>query len=124
MSQSPEELRAEIDATRANLSNDVDALTDHVSPSNIAGRQKEKVKDKVSEKVSGVRDRVMGTVDDARDRVGDHGGSGDGPGVGERARGAAGGREGVGLRRAGPGGLGHPRQPPGRGADRPGARGG
>lgn len=83
----PEQLRAEIDATRANLSNDVDALTDHVTPSNIAHRQTEKVKGKVSDAVSGVKDKVMGTVDDARDKVSSS--SHDGPGVGDRARDAA-----------------------------------
>lgn len=84
----PEQLRAEIDATRANLSNDVDALTDHVTPSNIAHRQTEKVKGKVSDAVSGVKDKVMGTVDDARDKISSDGGH-DGPGAGDRARDAA-----------------------------------
>lgn len=85
----PEQLRAEIDATRANLSNDVDALTDHVTPSNIAHRQTEKVKGKVSDAVSGVKDKVMGTVDDARDKVSSSGGGHDGPGATDRARDAA-----------------------------------
>ncbi|WP_200919300.1 DUF3618 domain-containing protein [Curtobacterium sp. Leaf261] len=40
----PDEIRAEIEATRGNLGSDVDALADKVNPSSIAHRQTEKVK--------------------------------------------------------------------------------
>ncbi len=65
--QSPEEIRAEIERTRQNLSTDVDAVTDKVSPSNIAQRQTDKVKDKVNT----VRERIMGSADDAGTRASD-----------------------------------------------------
>lgn len=67
MSTDPEQLRAEIERTRTNLSNDVDALTEHVAPANVAKRQTEKVKGAVSS----VKDRVMGTADDIVDTVTD-----------------------------------------------------
>jgi len=72
----PDEIRAQIDATRADLSYDVDALTDKVTPSKIAHRQTEKVKTKLTsakEAVMGVasdaKDSVMGAASDAKDGV-------------------------------------------------------
>lgn len=57
MSTDPDQIRAEIERTRGELSSDVDALADKVSPSNIAHRQVDKVRD-----VAGsVRERVMGS---------------------------------------------------------------
>jgi uncharacterized protein YjbJ (UPF0337 family) len=67
MTTDPDQLRAEIDRTRANLSNDVDALTEHVAPKNVAKRQADKVKGAVG----GVKDRVMGKADDLVDAVTD-----------------------------------------------------
>lgn len=67
MSENPEVLRANIERTRADLSADVDALADKVSPSHIVDRQTAKVKDSVRRGVSGVRDRVMGVADSASD---------------------------------------------------------
>lgn len=61
----PEEIRAEIDATRAELSSDVDALTDKVTPSKIAHRQTEKVKGKLTS----VKESIMGVASDAKDTV-------------------------------------------------------
>jgi len=60
MSDSPEEIRADIERTRQSLGQDVDALTDKVTPSKIAQRQT----DKVRAGLSGVRDRVMGAAHD------------------------------------------------------------
>ncbi|HEX8488409.1 MAG TPA: DUF3618 domain-containing protein, partial [Propionibacteriaceae bacterium] len=65
MSTSPEEIRAEIERTRANLSNDVDALADQANPKNIAKRKVESVK----EAGVGLKDRIMGSAQDAVDTV-------------------------------------------------------
>jgi hypothetical protein len=59
-SNDPDEIRADIERTRATLSNDVDELAEAVRPSNVAQRQVDKVK----EAASNVKDRVMGTDDD------------------------------------------------------------
>jgi len=60
MSQSPDEIRAEIDRTRGRLGTDVDAVADKVSPSSIAHRQTEKVRGAMGR----MRESVMGTADD------------------------------------------------------------
>lgn len=69
MSTDPDQLRAEIDRTRSALSNDVDALTEHVAPANVAQRQADKVKGAVGDAASSVKDRIMGTAHDAHDRA-------------------------------------------------------
>lgn len=61
-SDDPAVIRAQIDATRARMSEDVNALTDYAAPSNVAQRQADKVKGAVSSAVGGVRDRVMGSA--------------------------------------------------------------
>ncbi|WP_368498039.1 DUF3618 domain-containing protein [Herbiconiux sp. A18JL235] len=63
MSDTPEEIRAEIERTRRELGGDVDALADKVTPSKIVHRQTDKVK----EAVGGVKDRVFGVADSAVD---------------------------------------------------------
>jgi len=63
---SPEQIRAEIEATRAGLGADVDALADKVTPSKIVDRQKGKVK----EAFGNVKNRVMGAADDAKSGAG------------------------------------------------------
>ena len=60
-SNDPEQIRADIEATRAALSQDVDNLEEKVSPSKIAQRQT----DKVRSAVSGVKDKVFGAASDA-----------------------------------------------------------
>ena len=68
MSQSPEEIRADIERTRARLGTDVDAVAEKASPSNIVHRQTDKVKDSVGrakDKVMGAKDSVMGAKHDA-----------------------------------------------------------
>lgn len=67
MSQSPEEIRAEIDNTRNRLGTNVDAVADKVSPSAIAHRQSEKVKDRLGN----VKDKIMGATDNATGNVSD-----------------------------------------------------
>jgi gas vesicle protein len=65
----PDAIRADIERTRAELSYNVDALTDTANPKNIAGRQVDKVKGAVQ----GVKERIMGADDDPYDEgaVGD-----------------------------------------------------
>ena len=59
-SNDPDEIRADIERTRAALSNDVDELAETVRPKNVAQRQVDKVK----EAASNVKERVMGSDDD------------------------------------------------------------
>ncbi|MFP3467243.1 DUF3618 domain-containing protein [Leifsonia sp. SIMBA_070] len=80
MSDDPDAIRADIEATRRNLSGDVDALADKVTPSKIAQRQTRKVKGawrSVSDRVMGSADDIAGsargTVSDAGDAVADAG---------------------------------------------------
>jgi hypothetical protein len=61
--QNPEQIRAEIEATRARLGADVDAVAEKVTPERVVERQKGKVRDKVQ----GVRERVMGSAHDSHD---------------------------------------------------------
>ncbi len=61
----PDTIRANIEATRQKTALDVDALADKVSPSNIADRQKEKVKDRVRS----ARESVMGAAGSAKDAL-------------------------------------------------------
>ena len=62
MTNNPDEIRREIEDTRGRLSHDVNALTETVSPSNVARRQA----DKVAGVATSVKERVMGTADDLR----------------------------------------------------------
>jgi len=66
MSTDPDQIRADIERTRAELSSDVDALSDKVSPTQAAQRQAEKVRTKVAD----VKDRVMGGVSSGADTAG------------------------------------------------------
>jgi hypothetical protein len=59
-SNDPDEIRADIERTRAALSDNVDDLAESVKPKNVAGRQVGKVKDAASN----IKDRVMGSDDD------------------------------------------------------------
>ena len=73
---SPEEIRRDIERTRAELSDNVSALGDSTSPSNIARGQVDKVKDSATslkEKVFGSPEDPYddGMVGDARSRLGD-----------------------------------------------------
>lgn len=60
MSQSPDEIRADIARTRAELSDDVNTLTYEANPKTIARRQVGKVRSSIT----GAKDKVMGKVDD------------------------------------------------------------
>jgi hypothetical protein len=81
MSTDPEQLRNEIEQTRTDLSNDVDALGDKVSPTHIARRQT----DRVRRSFSSVKDKVMGTSETAA-----HSTTGAAASVADSARGAVG----------------------------------
>lgn len=68
VSNDPDEIRADIERTRAELSDDVDALADTANPKNIAKRQASRVK----QAAVGVKEHIMGSSDDTDSgRVGD-----------------------------------------------------
>jgi len=67
--ESPEQIRAEIEATRSELGSNVDALADKVTPSKIVDRQKSKVRDAIGN----VRTRIMGAADYAGSNLHDAG---------------------------------------------------
>jgi len=71
MTDSPDQIRAEIEKTRRELGGDVDALADKVSPSKIVDRQTDKVK----QAFGSVRDKVMGAADDTGTAISDAGSS-------------------------------------------------
>jgi gas vesicle protein len=79
---------ADIEATRASLSRDIDELTDKVSPARVVDRRKEAAKDRLG----AVRDKVMGAAPDldaVRGHLPGNGSGSSGPGVGGRASGLA-----------------------------------
>ena len=63
-SSNPDEIRADIERTRAELSRNVDTLGDTVNPKNIATRQVDRVKDRARN----LRDSIMGSPYDPDDR--------------------------------------------------------
>ena len=58
---SPEEIQQDIERTRSQLSNDVDRLTEKVTPGKVIGRQVDTVKSRANS----LKDRVMGSSDDS-----------------------------------------------------------
>lgn len=87
MSNNPEEIRRDIERTRSQLSDDVNALADGANPGNIARRQADKLRDGANDlkaRVFGdpndpwddgaagnVQHRAAGAVEDAKAAVGD-----------------------------------------------------
>jgi uncharacterized protein YjbJ (UPF0337 family) len=69
MSENPDVIRADIEATRARLGTNVDAVADKVTPSHIVQRQTDKVKENVKDAVFGVKEKVMGAADHAAGNV-------------------------------------------------------
>ena len=67
MSDNPDAIRSDIEATRARLGTNVDAVADKVTPSNIVHRQTDKVKDAMS----GVKEKIMGAADSTTTRAQD-----------------------------------------------------
>jgi len=70
MSTDPDEIRAQIEATRAGLSQDINELGDKVNPANIVQRQRDKVVDTVKGSVRGVKDHIMGSADEVKSSTG------------------------------------------------------
>ncbi|WP_226345525.1 DUF3618 domain-containing protein [Agilicoccus flavus] len=83
-SNDPEALRREIERTRGNLSQNVNALGEAVQPSNVARRQAEKVQDRVVGAGRGLKERIMGSDDRDDVRYGYGSYETDGPTVGDR----------------------------------------
>lgn len=79
MGQNTEELTRDIEQTRQNLSQDVDELTDKVSPGRIAQRRKEAA----TSKLRSLKDSVMGSAHDSGQTL-----SSAGQSVGDSAAGA------------------------------------
>ena len=99
MGEDPEQLEREIEATRAKLGEDIDALEEKINPKKVAHRSVEtakgkvaEVKDKVAAKAAEAKDKVASKAGDAKDKVtpSSDGPGSDGPGVGEKAAGLAG----------------------------------
>jgi ElaB/YqjD/DUF883 family membrane-anchored ribosome-binding protein len=67
VSNDPDQIRAQIEATRSSLSDDVNALADQVNPKNVVRRQT----DKVSDALGSAKDKVMGTASGVGDSAGD-----------------------------------------------------
>lgn len=61
MSNNPEDIKRDIEATREDLSRNVDALTEKVSPARVMEHRVDKAK----QSISGVRDTVMGSASSA-----------------------------------------------------------
>ncbi len=59
MGQTPDEIRAEIERTRAELTSDVDLLAEKVSPARVVERKVEATKSSLT----GIREKVMGSDD-------------------------------------------------------------
>jgi ElaB/YqjD/DUF883 family membrane-anchored ribosome-binding protein len=66
MGTTPDDIRTDIERTRAELAHDVDRLTDRTSPKRIAHRQT----DKARRGLGRMRERVMGSAEDAKNTVG------------------------------------------------------
>lgn len=61
--QNPDQIRADIEATRARLNADVDAVAEKVTPEKVVDRQKSKARHKIQD----VRESIMGSAEDPRD---------------------------------------------------------
>jgi hypothetical protein len=99
--EDPEQLEREIEATRAKLGEDIDALEEKINPKKVAHRSVEsakgkvaEVKDKVVGKATEAKDKVAAKAGDAKDKVTPSSevapGSSDGPALGDKAAGLAG----------------------------------
>jgi gas vesicle protein len=67
MAQSPEELKREIEQTRQDMSRDVDAISDKVSPGRIVQRRVDRTKSSLGS----VKERVMGSASTGTSTLGD-----------------------------------------------------
>jgi gas vesicle protein len=71
MTSDPDQIRDNIERTQANLSADVDALTDKVSPPRIVERRVQRTR----YAMNSFKDRIMGTTSNASSSLGDTAGS-------------------------------------------------
>ena len=65
MGEDPEQLERQIEATRAKLGQDIDALEEKVNPKKVAHRSVESAKEKVAD----VKDKVVGKATEAKDKA-------------------------------------------------------
>ncbi|AXJ09655.1 DUF3618 domain-containing protein [Arthrobacter sp. PM3] len=72
MSENPDVIRADIEATRARLGTNVDAVADKVTPSHVVQRQTDRIKENVKDAVFGAKEKVMGAADHATGSAGAH----------------------------------------------------
>ncbi len=94
MGEDPDQLRRDIEATRRELTADVDALTEKVSPARVVERRVERTKSAVSN----LKERVMGSASDSGPGTSSRGGAGRSAvtsGVGDAASSAASSVSGV-----------------------------
>jgi hypothetical protein len=61
MGQTPDELKREVERTRADLSSNVDTLADRVNPARVARRRTESIR----QSAVGIKERVMGSATEA-----------------------------------------------------------
>ena len=78
MNSNSEQIKADIEVTRADLSRNVDALAETVRPGNVAARQKDKItsavfgaKEKASSAVFGAKDAVMDSASEIQSASGE-----------------------------------------------------
>lgn len=69
----PDQIREEIERTRANLSYDVNALADEANPKNVAQRQADKAVEGVRSGIRNVKERIMGSDDSYDQRYDQYG---------------------------------------------------
>lgn len=65
MGEDPEQLERDIEATRAKLGQDIDALEEKVNPKKVANRSVASAKEKVAE----VKEKVVGKATEAKDKA-------------------------------------------------------
>jgi gas vesicle protein len=83
-SEDPDDIRADIERTRSELSRDVNALGESVTPGHMARKGADKVKDRAA----GLKDQIMGSASDAGHATSDSASS-MASSVGDTAHGAA-----------------------------------
>ena len=87
MGEDPEQLERQIEATRAKLGQDIDALEEKVNPKKVAARSVESAKEKLTE----AKDKVTGKTSGPKDNSpASQGGAPGGNGLGQKAAGLAG----------------------------------
>jgi len=98
--EDPEQLEREIEATRAKLGQDIDALEEKINPKKVANRSVASAKEKVAE----VRDKVAGKATEAKQKMqnGGSAGTGDQKGLADTVKEKAGPLVGTAREKAQP----------------------